>query len=250
MTKMMAILVAVSLTLGCATSGSLDANTAEGVNGQAEWEGAKDDDGVPSEEETTTTTEESTTTTYSPPVTDERVLPDMCDGREPQKRVLTEGSVVCRCVKTYTKDDGKEEMWEALWTTYVWDEKAYPNCVVPVTSQVLTRKVRLPIIEPNRSDNPYRYRNSEKSKSSERSTTSASSENKWTADCDIERGKSVVCQVKYNKVSKGTYTCLGTNVRRLTADEKLAYSGGAPCGCKDDAPPKPSGSPPNTWECR
>jgi hypothetical protein len=258
MRNLTAVVFAIlTLTLGaCGGSASVGAraNTADGAGASADIDPNARMDAVrqdtPTPDEGTAPEGDAGTGTNppAPTPTNGRLLPPECDGNMPKPEKLAEGTLVCRCVK-----DGNE----SVWSTFVWDKDenpGYPGCVIPFPAQVLRRKISLPLFEADPSKNPYTGSgaDTEKTTTTTAATTTASTTKVtgWQLSCDVEAGKSVIClNVQHDGKDVGTYQCLGPNIRRLTAAEKAAYNGGAPCGCKAGKL-SPMGTPKNSWQCK
>jgi hypothetical protein len=176
------------------------------------------------------------------PTTSNRALPPECGGKMPPAQKMAQGTLVCRC---------ESAGHEAVWSTFVWDTDAYPNCKVPYPDQVLTRAVNRPFVAPG-DDDPYKDSPTPVAKVESTAVTSAtSSRTQVTCDSRMDGEKRVAtCMVAKDNQPAQSFTCVGPGVKNLTVAQKLAYNSGPPCTCETGSPQPLGASVPNTWQCK
>ncbi len=241
---MISLVAAVSLVLsacGGSAGASAKANSADGMSSEGRvsktWISGQSSDATM----TTDATGEPATGTPPPqPTTSNRALPPECGGKMPRAQQMAQGTLVCRC---------ESAGHEAVWSTFVWDEEAYPNCKVPFPSQVLNRVVNRPVAV-SVQDDPYKDPPPPAAKVESTPTpTVVSSRTQVTCDSQTDGDKRrATCLVTKDNQPAQSYTCIGRGVKNLTMEQKLTYTGGPPCTC-ESGEPRLMGTPPNTWQC-
>jgi len=243
---MISLVVVATMFLTTACGGSAGANakanTADGASSESRvsktWIS-----GQPSDATMTTDATGESTGAPAPeqPVTSNRALPPECGGKMPRAVQMAQGTLVCRC---------ESAGHEAVWSTFVWDADAYPNCKVPYPDQVLTRVVNRPSAAMGE-DDPYKDAPPPAAKVQSAPTPTVTT-SRTQVDCDSSTDSDkriTTCLVVKDNQPPQSFACVGPGVKKLTVTQKLAYTGGPPCTCESGSP-QLMGTPPNTWQCK